>query len=983
MAAPTTGTPLEEARRDREEMNRQLMGFGNSPIAKADLAQMQEIQNLFNAHKQTGARLLQEGRITSEEYYANTRKAGIKLGIIRPDEYPDDLPSYLKPTLEIGGAVIGGVLGGLAGLPGGIGGSLAGESIGAGLGSAAGTLSYAFLQDITAPDGMPTSSWDDRGVADEALREGAVVTGLTAGIGGIIRVGGAALKGRKIMPKAVENLSNLGKERINSILNSPQAEQLKRMKNGYLIEEQQKADDLMKFLREQGITPNLSMVIDNDTVRSLVYALGRTPLLGKPARDAYDKAKFELFDRIAVGVKTNDLDKALAPLVTKFERDGKSIKLRDGVELDQVSDMGAVVNFLNRTAGNRKNVATLYSKAEEEMKKQTFTKEMFDDTANLWRNFNTAGIGVENQSKNGRVLKDLLSQETNEMAEILFGNPITQGVVNFTKRQAAIAEKHGKGRTTNIFVKSSRDDPGQGVPIELTASGLAELVEKKFIVKNLADDAEDAYLLGIKKGQKGDIDKIRDYTVQNINNVKNSLNAKTKDGVVVIETTAGKAFKELSLPEQIIAFKNRIKDDYADASYLSNRASATTADLTFTSALRTLNDDISTKIINNSNQETVRIMRQADAAYQQGIDDIVNNYDIIKRVGYYRSDVAGKEGAKVAAILAGKKEAAQDVLDGPLQFGQVNKTGDILDSSFKTKRVAGPNYYEYVKSKPKPGQKEGDLIPLTRREQLQVPGVSPQKLDQIIGREALSEGDVVERLFTQGTPAELKQFKKTVGDVQFRKAVVAQFETDVNDTIIRFINGKEGEAAAALQQWFKRIGVGDAEKTRRYSTMIDEAGLAFKYDDLVQMTKMMELLPSAPALNQFIQRSMMLRFSQGIAPSAIGGLFGGGLATAGGSVGIVGAGAGLGVLYMFNRLMASSITKDSVSGMIAGYKEAIKKGNKKKADEISKRFVGLGSTVMTPFMKISQTLTSTIQSPITPQLVKQSAINLGAAEYFE
>ena len=39
------------------------------------------------------------------------------------------------------------------------------------------------------------------------------------------------------------------------------------------------------------------------------------------------------------------------------------------------------------------------------MKKLTFTKEMFDDTANLWRNFNTAGIGVEYQSKNGRVQK--------------------------------------------------------------------------------------------------------------------------------------------------------------------------------------------------------------------------------------------------------------------------------------------------------------------------------------------------------------------------------------------------------------------------------------------------------------------------------------------------------------------------------------------------------------------------------------------------
>ena len=80
MSVPTTGTPLEIAKIEREKQTKELLGFGNSPISRADLAQMQEIQNLFNAHKQAGSQLLQAGRITTEEYYENTRQAGIKLG---------------------------------------------------------------------------------------------------------------------------------------------------------------------------------------------------------------------------------------------------------------------------------------------------------------------------------------------------------------------------------------------------------------------------------------------------------------------------------------------------------------------------------------------------------------------------------------------------------------------------------------------------------------------------------------------------------------------------------------------------------------------------------------------------------------------------------------------------------------------------------------------------------------------------------------
>ena len=91
-------TPLELARRQREEETKQLMGFGQDANSKMELTEMQEIQNMFNTHKRMGSELLQAGKITTEQYYANSRKAGIKLGIIGPDEYPDDLPSWLKPT---------------------------------------------------------------------------------------------------------------------------------------------------------------------------------------------------------------------------------------------------------------------------------------------------------------------------------------------------------------------------------------------------------------------------------------------------------------------------------------------------------------------------------------------------------------------------------------------------------------------------------------------------------------------------------------------------------------------------------------------------------------------------------------------------------------------------------------------------------------------------------------------------------------------
>lgn len=954
MAAPTTGTPLEIAKKYREEETKKLMGFGeNSPAARQDLAVMQEVQNLFNAHKTTGSRLLQAGRITTEEYYASTRQAGIKLGIINEDEYPDNLPDYLKPTLEIGGAVIGGVVGGLAGLPGGVGGSLAGESVGAGIGSATGTAAYAMLQDFSAPDGMPTTSWEDRGVGEEALKEGALVAGLTAGIGGIMKVGGLALQSNKISNKGISNLTAKGKGFIQSVLGSKAAQKLGRMKNGYLIEEQQKADDLMLFLREQGITPNLSMIIDNDTVRSLVYALGRTPLLGTPARESYDRAKNELFERIAYGVKNDDLDKALSPLTDKFIKKEGQFVLKDGVKLDQVDDMGSVVNFINYSAYAQKNIKSMYDDAEKSIKGQKYNiNENFAKTKALWARFNTADTGIENFSKNGKVLTSLLSKETSEMAEILFGKGIQKEVAkdfdgNFLPKKTA--DRHLK---EDNFITAKIDNVDYEMP-ESIAGLYTELLEDG-----------SSKLIG-----KGNINNLKKYS-------KSNLEISSRGADTQKLTSSAKAFSKKETAEQLVIFKRQLDNEYAEASYYAGRIGSSKQDNVFAGALGNLKNNLQGDLVNSTDDIVARKLIDADNAYVANVDRIRNSHDIIKRVGYYQFDDAGKK----AAEYLSKSGARKDVLDRKLSMGAVDKNGDLLDNAFKTRKITtadGRSYFEYLTTA------DGKRIAKTKKEQLQVPGVSPKVLDDIIGGDSRKSGDLVIELFQNGTPSQLRAFKETVGDKQFRKSVVAQFENDVNETIIQFINGSEGKSAAAIESWFKRIGVGDAKKTARYQTMIDEAGLSFKYDDLVQMTRMMELLPTAPALNQFIQRSMMLRFSQGIGPGAIGGLFGLSAAGAGASAGLIGSAAGLGALYLFTKLMSSPITSKSVSGIIARYKSAVASGSKEKADEASKEFLGLMDRYSKPFQGLAAGVDNLVKSPITPGLLKQTGINLGAIEYFE
>ena len=970
MSVPTTGTPLEIAKIEREKQTKELLGFGNSPISRADLAQMQEIQNLFNAHKQAGSQLLQAGRITTEEYYENTRRAGIKLGILREDEYPTNLSPNLKIALEIGGAVIGGVVGGLAGLPGGPSGMLAGESLGSGLGSAAGTFAYAALEDFTAPDGLPTASFEDRGVVDEAIKEGALVASLTAGIGGLLKVGRSAMEGSTIGTKATERLSSFTREQRDKVLNSKTAQKLRQAKNGFIFEHQKNADEAIKFLRSQGITPNVSMVIDNLTIKSLITSLSRTPLLSGPGKEAEKLYKDEVFKRMTEGVKNNNEELILAPLTSNFIKDAGIYKLKPGVKTEQLDDMGAVVSFLMQSDQRQKNIKFAYDTGDELLKKEGLSATDFATTANLWNNFNTANLKINNFSKDGLELKDVLTKETNEMADNLFGVTRTAAVPGQLKPDAAKQILKDVEDAKQEFVQVNVG----GKDIKINSNKYDEFFEE---IPGATGPVGTRAVP--REGKTPDLAKLEQYTEENL-----KILAKGKPKTTGPTTAAGKAFaKEKNFATKVATFKQQLNTEYQQALEISKYLSATDQQKAFARAVGGLRKSFSDTILDKVSPATAGALRGADDLFITNRELLTNSKDLVSRTKFYQELDGGEEVAKrLSATMTEQFNKQKEILSPKLNFGQVDKNGDILDNAFLTKRVVGKdgkerNYFEYVTAA------DGKTrVRKTIREQLAVPGMSAESVTQVAGTNYAKSGDVVADVFLNGTPSQLRQFKDLVGREQFRKAVDARLNHDIDRTLIKYLNSTDGsEGTAAIKAFEDAMGINDPVKKARIKSMLELADFpqpTASYEEIVDMVKMLNMGPESPALNQFIQRSMMLRFSQGVTPYAVAGLFGGTGFTQGG---LLGGAVGLGSLYFFNKIMFSPIYGETVKGLIRNYRAAAAAKNKEKMDEISRRFSSIFNTVTTPIHKVVA-LAERANTPFTPALVKQTAINLGVSEDF-
>jgi hypothetical protein len=1038
-------TPLELARRQREEETKQLMGFGQDANSKMELTEMQEIQNMFNTHKRMGSELLQAGKITTEQYYANSRKAGIKLGIIGPDEYPNDLPSWLKPTLEIGGAVIGGIIPYIGG-PAGVGTKLVAESLGSGAGAATGTALYGMIADLSAPDGMPTQSWSEIGA--EAAKDGAIVTGLTAGIlKSIPAIGSLAAGAAKISPKSTALLKGLGKKARDRVVNSVTGQRLKAFGGGYLIKQEKIANELLQDLRNNGIEPSYSMLIQNDTVRSLIQALARTPLLGTPERESYELVKKDIFKRITEGVTPGSgktLDDTLGAFSSNFVLEAGKYKLKKGVKENSLRDMSLLTGFMREQGGRSQEIEKAYGVMNKSiLDDASFGSRLgvneFTKTKEWWEGINnTAALS---QSR-GRGITDILAEKTSNTGlyfNLLFSpNRLAdkkRGADLFEKERAKeILETTGKdfieingmvlpkykegvegfiaaqeGRTIfasndvvqkqlidklnnggiplggtlparfgtrsyneikqnpklleefNLFLKNRNKNASDALKIKQTTS---KGTEAKFVKKDGKETPFNAK--SAEKYSKAKLDEAVNGKQVALGKIKGPDGKKDIDGnfydassILAAKSVspAGIKFLNLSRSEQMLQAQRSLNDDISEIGIMEKSLNSETDLRAIGLAFNTGRATLKTDIQRSSTTEQVNLMDKADGLFTNNLGLLDRSTPFLQAYRQMSTGASRDKFLRMQRLFSGK-------------VPRLDKAGDRIPNNFKADLVKDGErtYYNIAKDsqgqpiKMSQAEEVGSFFPIARGEAAERTGAKMMT--------PITDAKVVDDLYLNGSRDGMREFKELVGKQAFRKMAQDEVDAALNSTLIKYLNGGTDEG---LDQFWKTFGLktmrDGSEKAvkARMSTLIDEAGLAFKYKELESFGHMLKYLNGAPQLNQFIQRSMILRFSQGIGPGAVGGLFLGSAGTAGGlaGAGALGALGGLGVMYFLNKMMASRIYGNEVRGALRNYASAVAAGNKEKAEKIATGVLRQMEVFTVPFQKQMAMATS------------QTAINLG------
>ena len=1052
-------TPLELARRQREEETKQLMGFGQDANSKMELTEMQEIQNMFNTHKRMGSELLQAGKITTEQYYANSRKAGIKLGIIGPDEYPDDLPSWLKPTLEIGGAVIGGIIPYIGG-PAGVGTKLVAESLGSGAGAATGTALYGMIADLSAPDGMPTQSWSEIGA--EAAKDGAIVTGLTAGIlKSIPAIGSLAAGAGKISPKSTALLKGMGKKARDRVVNSVTGQRLKAFGGGYLIKQEKIANELLQDLRNNGIEPSYSMLIQNDTVRSLIQALARTPLLGTPERESYELVKKDIFKRITEGVTPGSgktLDDTLGAFSSNFVLESGKYKLKKGVKENSLRDMSLLTGFMREQGGRSQEIEKAYGVMNKSiLDDASFGSRLgvneFKETKAWWEGINnTAALS---QSK-GRSITDILSEKTSNTGlyfNLLFSpNRLAdkkRGADLFEKERAKeilettgkdfieingmvlpkykegvegfIAAQEGRtifasndvvqkqliaklnngeiqlGRTLpakfgnrsyneikqnekileefNVFLRNRNKNVPDAQKIKQTTS---KGKEAKFVKKDGKETPFNAK--SAEKYSKAKLDEAVNGKQVALGKIK-VINKEGKEEIVdgnfydassilaaKSVSPAGKDFLNLSRSEQMLQAQRSLNDDISEIGImeksLSSEIDLRAIGQAFNTGRKTLKDNIQ----ESSTTAQVNLMDKADGLFTNNLGLLDRSTPFLQAYRQMSTGASKDKFLRMQRLFSGKV---------PRLDGAGNRIPNNIKARLVKEKIKGGgerSYYNILKDsqgqpiKMSQAEEVGSYFPIARGEAAERTGAKMMT--------PITDAKVIDDLYLNGSRDGMREFKELVGKQAFRKMAQDEVDAALNSTLIKYLNGGTDEG---LDQFWKTFGLktmrDGSEKAvkARMSTLIDEAGLAFKYKELESFGHMLKYLNGAPQLNQFIQRSMILRFSQGIGPGAVGGLFLGSAGTAGGlaGAGALGALGGLGVMYFLNKMMASRIYGDEVRGALRNYASAVAAGNKEKAEKIATGVLRQMEVFTVPFQKQMAMATS------------QTAINLGVTNNLE
>ena len=420
---------------------------------------------------------------------------------------------------------------------------------------------------------------------------------------------------------------------------------------------------------------------------------------------------------------------------------------------------------------------------------------------------------------------------------------------------------------------------------------------------------------------------------------------------------AGIKFLNLSRSEQMLQAQRSLNDDISEIGIMEKSLNSETDLRAIGLAFNTGRATLKTDIQRSSTTAQVNLMDKADGLFTNNLGLLDRSTPFLQAYRQMSTGASKDKFLRMQRLFSGK-------------VPRLDKAGDRIPNNFKADLVKDGErtYYNIAKDsqgqpiKMSQAEEVGSFFPIARGEAAERTGAKMMT--------PITDAKVVDDLYLNGSRDGMREFKELVGKQAFRKMAQDEVDAALNSTLIKYLNGGTDEG---LGQFWKTFGLktmrDGSEKAvkARMSTLIDEAGLAFKYKELESFGHMLKYLNGAPQLNQFIQRSMILRFSQGIGPGAVGGLFLGSAGTAGGlaGAGALGALGGLGVMYFLNKMMASRIYGDEVRGALRNYASAVAAGNKEKAEKIATGVLRQMEVFTVPFQKQMAMATS------------QTAINLG------
>ena len=306
--------------------------------------------------KAAGAHLLQHNRITPEEYHNAVRSYGIESGTIDPNN--PNIPEKIdddegkKLGLEIGGAVLGSIIFGGARLAHPLGwiGYAAQQSLASGAGAAAGN--YLYHKTMDSPQYASEKHVED------AMEVGKEVTKFNAAFMGGLKVGGPLIKQAGLLGLGtVKGGVKLGAQTLNLATGGILSKGYKSFSDKaskYILGKSEMADAILRTAQERGVVLSHSMLM-SPTIRSILEAFSRAPVVGTPIRDSYDRTIKSVADSLIKDVKQGaTLEQAASKFSNRFKFDEKTGRylLDDagGYSPDTIN-FEAIVNVLNRADG--------------------------------------------------------------------------------------------------------------------------------------------------------------------------------------------------------------------------------------------------------------------------------------------------------------------------------------------------------------------------------------------------------------------------------------------------------------------------------------------------------------------------------------------------------------------------------------------------------------------------------------------------------